>query len=455
MFASIKERFGKQTERTKTVQKNIIGNILVKGLSIVLSLLIIPLTIGYVSEYDYGIWIALSSVIGWLSYFDIGVNNGLRNKLTEALAVCDIKLAKKYVSTAYAILTLIFLPLFLVFFIIYKYVNWYSVFSLDYHEVSYLPELMLIIVGFVCIRSILSTISIILLSNQKTAQSGFINLMEQFGSFIFIAVLVKFTKGNLLNLCLVFCVTPLIILGIASIFFFTKRYKNISPSIRNIDWKLKKILFNMGIKFFVIQLAGLIQFQTTSFIILKFYGPIDVTAYNIAFKYFNILYMCWGLTLSPLWNAITEAKTKKDYSWIKRSVKKYKQLFLIFLIGSGLMLSLSTVFYHIWLGDKIAKIPFQLSGVICLYVISITWGSLYVQVLNGLGALRIQFIASMISPIVFLGVCFFLTKILHMGVISVVIASIIANFNGIILAPYQYHMLINRIRPNSIWCKTE
>lgn len=447
--------FRQQSQRTKTVQKNIVGNAIIKGLSIILSLLIIPLTIGYVSEYDYGIWIALSSVIGWLSYFDIGVNNGLRNKLTEAISRSDYYLAKKYVSTTYAILFLIFVPLFLLFVLLYKFINWYDVFSIDAESVHYLPELMVIIVGFVCLRSILSTVNIILLANQRTAQSGLVNFLEQLGSFGCIAILVKYTSGSLFNLCLVFCVVPLIILATASIIMFAKRYKDIRPSIKTIDWSLKAKLFNMGIKFFIIQIAGLIQFQTTSFIILKYYGASDVTAYNIAFKYFNIIYMCWGLTLSPLWNAITEAKVKNDFNWIRQCVKRYRQLFIVFLLGGVVMLSLSSVFYKIWLGDRIAPIPFSLSLVICLYVLSLTWGSLYVQILNGLGALKIQYMSSIISPILFLCLCFVLTKYLHVGVISVVISSIVANFNGIILAPIQYNIIASGKKPNSIWSTME
>jgi len=437
------------------VQKNIVGNAIIKGLSIILSLLIIPMTIGYVSEYDYGIWIALSSVIGWLSYFDIGVNNGLRNKLTEAISQGNIALARQYVSTTYAILICIFLPILVVFILVSGLIDWYSVFSIAREQVQGLASLLIIIVAFVCIRSVLSTIIIILLAYQKTAQSSLIAFTEQLASFILIAVLVKFTDGSLFNLCFVFCIAPLSILFVASLCLFRGKYKAISPSIKSINWELKNKLFNMGIKFFIIQIAGIIQFQTTSFIILKFFGATDVTAYNIAFKYFNIMYMCWALTLSPLWNAITEAKTKKDYHWITTCVRQYQKLFALFFIGAMIMLFCSQFFYNIWLGNKIAPIPFSLSLVIAIYVISLTWGSLYVQVLNGLGALKVQYIASIISPIIFLLICYILITQFQLGVIAVVVASIIANFNGIILAPYQYYVLVSNREPRSIWSKTE
>lgn len=454
-YNSLIQRYRQQNQRSKSVQKNIVGNVVVKGMSIILSLLIIPLTIGYVSEYDYGIWITLSSVIGWLAYFDVGVNNGLRNKLTEAISQGNLVLAKQYVSTTYAILICIFIPILIAFIALSGYVNWYIFFSLEPTLVKSLSSLLIIIVSFVCIRSILSTILIILFAVQKAAMSSLIAFFEQLASFVAIAILVKFTEGNLFNLCFVFCLAPLAILLLSSILLFRGRYRAISPSIKTINWSLKNKLFNMGIKFFIIQIAGIVQFQTTSFIILKFFGALDVTAYNIAFKYFNIIYMCWALTLSPLWNAITEAKAKKDNKWISTCIRHYQRLFILFICGALLMLICSQFFYHIWLGDKIAPIPFKLSLVICIYVITLTWGSLYVQVLNGLGALKIQFVSSIISPLVFLAICYLLITQFHLGVISVVIASILANFNGIILAPYQYHVIIENRKPKSIWSRTE
>jgi hypothetical protein len=57
-------------------------------------------------------------MVVWISFFDIGINNGLRNKLTAALAHNDYNLGRKYVSTTYAILFLIFMPLMCLLFLV-------------------------------------------------------------------------------------------------------------------------------------------------------------------------------------------------------------------------------------------------------------------------------------------------------------------------------------------------
>ena len=455
MLEKLLNIFKSNDARTSMVKRNIAGNIIVKGISIVLSLIIVPLTLGYVSEYNYGIWISLSSVIGWLTYFDIGINNGLRNKLTYALSQNNITLGRKLVSTTYAILIIIFGSILAIFLASFKWIDWYSFFSLQRGEVQYLSLIVIVIIGFICLRSVLNTVLIILFAYQRSAMSAFIGMLEQFAIVVAIFVLVHLTEGNLLNLCLVYCIAPLVILVIANLVMFYGTYRDIRPGIRYIDWKLKSQLFNLGLRFFIIQIAGLIQFQTVNYIILKFYGPVDVTAYNISFKYFNVLYMVWALLMAPIWSAVAEAKSKKELHWIAVTAKKYQIAFLMFFIAGGIMLALSPLVYRLWLGGRIAPIPFILSLMVWLYCMTLMFGSLYVQILNGLGALRIQFIASIISPIVFLATCALLIKGLHLGVASIVAASIIANFNGYILAPYQYHLIIRNKKPSSVWTKLD
>lgn len=65
-------------KRTTTIKKNIIGSFLIKGCSIIISLMLVPITLGYVSSELYGIWLTLSSIMMWISFFDIGFTLGLK-----------------------------------------------------------------------------------------------------------------------------------------------------------------------------------------------------------------------------------------------------------------------------------------------------------------------------------------------------------------------------------------
>ncbi len=114
-------------------------------------------------------------------------------------------------------------------------------------------------------------------------------------------------------------------------------YRKYRPVVSQVKFVYARGLFNLGLIFFIIQFAGIIQFQTANIIIARNFGTEDVTAYNIAFKYFGILTMVNTIFLTPFWSASTEAFQKNDIQWIKNAIKKYNLLNLL-LIGAGIIM---------------------------------------------------------------------------------------------------------------------
>lgn len=123
--------FTKGNERSVAVKKNIAASLVLKCVSILVSLQVVPLTIGYVNPTKYGIWLTLSSIIAWLSYFDLGFAHGFRNRFAEAKAKGDVKLAKEYVSTTYVVLLLLFSGILLITLMVNRYLNWSSILNID------------------------------------------------------------------------------------------------------------------------------------------------------------------------------------------------------------------------------------------------------------------------------------------------------------------------------------
>ena len=73
----------------KSLKKNISILLLLKPLSMVLSYVYIPIVLNFLGEEKYGVWVTLLSIISWVNYFDIGIGNGVRNKVTECVAAND------------------------------------------------------------------------------------------------------------------------------------------------------------------------------------------------------------------------------------------------------------------------------------------------------------------------------------------------------------------------------
>jgi len=128
---TVKDFFTKGHSRSLRAKKNISVSFIAKVLSILVSFLIVPLTLGYVGKVEYGIWMAISSIISWFSFFDIGLGNGLRNKLAEALARNDNETAKIYISSTFALISLIAALMFIGFFIVAKFISWNKVLNTE------------------------------------------------------------------------------------------------------------------------------------------------------------------------------------------------------------------------------------------------------------------------------------------------------------------------------------
>lgn len=437
------------SRRTELLKQNVALSLAIRFGSILCSLVIVPVSIDFVNDVQYGIWLTISSVVAWMSFFDIGFTNGLRNKLAEALAHGDNGLAKVYVSTTYFLLSVIFVPVSLLLLLA---VQMFDISILLKVAQSYEAELKVslsILIVYFCVTFILKVLSVVIIAAQRPAFSSFIDLTGQLMSLVAILLVRDTMEGSLTVLSLCLCIPPLLVWVFFTFFCYGGKYSFCTPTFKSVNLRYSSSLLTLGIKFFVIQIAALIQFQTANILIARLYSMGEVTQYNIAYKYFNVLYMFFMIILQPFWSAVTDAYAKGDYSWIKMMVRKYMNIVALMLVGALVMLFASDFVYKIWIGDSVS-IPFVLSVWMIIYFMTTVFGAVFVYLINGIGALRIQYISSLISPIVFFAVVMLLSKCAGMGMVSILIASVIANFNGLILAPMQYRNVIIK-RKAGIW----
>lgn len=219
--------FANGNARTIAMKRNVLYMLLIKGCSIFLGMFTAPLTLGYVNNETYGLWLTISSMISWMSYFDIGINNGLKNNLAAAFAKNDFELGKRLVSTTYAVLILIFIPIMVVLLFVVQFIDLDSILNISSGSVRGLRLTVCITISYFCIQFILSTLNVILLADQKPADSSFRILCTQLFSIIIIYLLTLTTKGNLVYLCLASTFAPLLILFLFNVVLFSRRYKKI------------------------------------------------------------------------------------------------------------------------------------------------------------------------------------------------------------------------------------
>lgn len=449
MRSFLKNFFLKGDQRSLLVKKNIIASLLLKGCAILVSFMLVPMTLGYLNEYEYGIWLTLNSVLSWVYIFDIGLGNGMRNKLTEALAKKDFESGKIYVSTSFFCMFIIAAAIFIIFFACQKFIDWYEFMNVDPKKIFDLGGIVSIVFGLTCLLFVFKLVGNIYMAYQLPAVNNFLGFAGSLISLIIIFILTKTTaEGSLKDVAIYFSAAPVAVYLIAYPITF-KKFKEIKPSFKAIKLIYFKSLASLGINFMLIQLAVLVIFMTSNIIISKLFGPEEVTPYNIAFKYFSIVSMIFSIILAPIWSAVTDAYTRGDYSWIKRSLNKMLRIWMILVIGLVVMVAGAKLFYHLWVGDDVS-VPFQLSLWMAIYTAITTLGNLFANIINGFGKLRIQLIYAIAQGIIYIPLAVFCGKMF--GVQGILISlSAICIFSTLI-AGYQCKLLLSQ-QAKGIWNK--
>ena len=112
--------------RTIKLKKNIAGSFVIKLWSCGMQLLVVSLSLHFLSQYEYGVWLIIYGTLIWVDMFDMGLANGLRNRLTETIAIGDWRRAKRLVSTTVVVLSVIIVPIVLSLMIVISNIDLYS-----------------------------------------------------------------------------------------------------------------------------------------------------------------------------------------------------------------------------------------------------------------------------------------------------------------------------------------
>lgn len=439
----------KNSDRSEKAKKNIIILFIIHVFNFFSLLAIVPVTINYLGEVEYGIWLTLASILSWLINLDFGIGNGLRNKLAEALALNDFKLARIYVSTAYAVFTIGITLSAVVYLVIHGFLNWANILNAPNNYVSLLNTIVLYVIILFLVQFLLKLLTSIINADQRPALNGALSLIINASTLIAVMILSKIAEPSLFLYGIIASLIPIIVFGIASLYLFNGHYKNISPSIKYLDFKYSAGLVKLGLQFFVMQISSLIVFTTGNIIIAQLFGPKEVVTYNVAYKYFYMVPLVFNVILAPFWSAFTDAYVKAEYDWIRNAIKKLILVWSVFSVITLLMIVFSDFAYLIWVGEQI-KVPFALSIATGIFVIIANWNNIFAYFINGVGKIRLSLYYSIFTAVINIPLSIFLAEFAGLGITGVMISTNICLIISSFWSPVQYHKIINK-KATGIW----
>lgn len=436
-------------QRSVAVKKNIIGSFLLKGISILVSFLLVPITIGYFNAELYGVWLTVASLMTWVHFLDLGFTQGLKNKLTEAIAHDDYEKGKSLVSTTYVMLLAIFIPACIILELAVPLVNWVKLLNVDPIYSEDVKNVIHVVVAIACLQMVVNVIVSVIAAFQKVALSNSFMVIGNIIALGIILIVRETCPPSLIILALTLGAMPTIVTLVASLICFKGRFNKVAPSIKSINFNYIKELFTLGYKFFIINIQVLVLYWSTNVLISYVSSPVEVTRYNIAYRLLSVAMMAYTIITSPLWPAYTDAFTRGDYDWMIKTRNKMGKILILSIIGCFVLVALSQPIYNLWVGDKVS-IPFEMTLFVAMYVSAYCWMNLNGTLIVGMGKIQLQTYICLIGMFVHIPLSLLLSRCV--GAYGVIISLISINLIYAIVMNAQVGKLLNK-KAFGIWGK--
>lgn len=451
-FSGLLGRLGVTSRRSSVVAKNVVGSFVVQGAALILALFTLPAYIRFFeNQLILGVWFTVLSVISWILNLDLGIGNGLRNRLVVALAKNDRAGARRYISSAYVIALGIVLFLGLSVAVSFRFIDWNGFLGVptEVIEGGVLAETATIATIGILVQFALRLIVSVLYALQMSAVTGLVNLANSAGMLL---VVLTMTSGSnsekLILLAKASVVSTNLPLLVASVVVFSTILRDCSPRVGLFDGPLAWDVAKEGGKFFGLQVSYMLIVNTDAFLISRFAGPQYVVDYQIYSRFFFLFSSVFILALAPVWSAVTQAFAQGDLDWIERLYLRMRRMAFAALIGIlSLWVSLQWL-VDLWLGSNSIVVNMGYSLLFAVLSAEMIWIGVLSSVVNGLGRLRVQLLSYGIGALIKLPVALMATQGLASWV-GIILATAIALLPYSILQPIRLNRYLTQLRLTS------
>lgn len=394
---------GRAHERTRRIALTAVTAALSKVFSTVIPLVTVRVSLAYLGEETYGLWMATTSLFSLFAFTDLGLGNGLQTALSRMHGRDDLDGARGVISSTYAMLLGVSGVLLLAMLAVYPRIDWAVALGAESAATQ-------AIAGAVVLAIVLPKIVNIPIGivqrTQLALQEGYrFNLWH--------------CAGSLLSLASVYVISSLdlgpvaLIAGSASVgvfvsllnmlVFYGVQRTELRPRARSVSRGTALAMLRTGAAFFLLSIltTGGIS-SVDSFIVGRSYGLVESSWYSIALRVSQLLGTVATMLTTPLWGANGEALARGDIQWVRRNTRRLTGIMLGATAGaSALILLLAGPLFGLWLGRDFSVPTSVLSGMLAMQVLR-AGISPYMMAINAANRLRAQILAFLVfTPLSF------------------------------------------------------
>ncbi len=390
---------GRAAERMRRVTLAALAALVGKIASAATTILSVPLTIGYLGQERYGVWLTLSSIIAMLTFADLGIGNGLVTKIAEADGRGDRTGIQILTSSAFAMLCVLAVLLSLCLILSGPFVNWAQL--LNVRTLAGRAEVprAILTLGLVTFAAMpISVISRV----QNGLQEGFqVALWGVAGTLASLIALVAATrlKLGLVGLILALSGAPVLMTLVNFGWCFAFSHRSLRPRMRLARVAPSMSLLRMGSLFVVLQLAAAFAYLSDNVVVANKMGSETVAQLAVPAKLFALVLLPVTLILNPLCPAYGEAFARGDVAWVRRMLSRSTWAAVVAASILGLLaVAFGSPIIKYWTRGVVEPKMTVLIA-LAIWTALATWGHSMAAFLNGTGNITGQAIFGVVFAV--------------------------------------------------------
>jgi len=307
--------------------------LLCKGFVLAANAVSIPIVVRYLGPVQFGVWITISSTLVVMVMLDLGVSSAMTNLISEAYALDDKELAGRYATTGLFVMVLIALVLGALGAAIWPFVPWGALFRLSGEANDRMVAHAVAAAFAVFLVGLPATLAAKFLGGYQEVRTSNIFAAIGAGANLIVVVLIVWLHGGLV----------LLVAGSSGATVATNLACLVWLWLWHKPWLLPRLhrwhsgtvaqMVRSGSQFFILQLAGVIVFNSDNLVIAHYLGAAQVTPYSVTWKLVGYAAALQIIITPALWPAYAEAWMRRDMDWIRRTLRT---VMLVTLGGAAL-----------------------------------------------------------------------------------------------------------------------
>lgn len=408
-------------------------------------LVTVPMARAALTPELFGVWMMLTALLGFFSFADLGIGNGVLNRVTQARAANDAKLLQRVIGSGYVCTGAAGILLLL------AWCAWLAFGAVPVAVAGRIspanaPEVLAALSTFAVLIAVNIPATLVQKAQLGSQQGHWIGITQLVSALVAVVAvpLILHAKGPLFALILATLGAQTLGNLVSTVWWLRRNRIFRGAGLRDlVDAKTLRGLLRIGSQFFALQVAVALAFQSDAIVITQNLGQAVYGDFAVVQKLFLFVSMLLSSSLLGLWPAFGDAIARNDMVWARRVLVRSLLVAGSFasVASLTLVLTIGWITTH-WLKTTFAP-PLSLCIVLGIWTVVDAMGAVSGVFMNGANLVRIQVVLALTMAATAFAGKWYLTPLL--GPTGAVLATLIAY--SLISVPGQFFIFRNVFAP--------